>query len=74
MSMLRHLHEQASQEVPVSGHKREPEPPADVDQARDLLEASKLHHMSDRMLAAAQSTPLAVETPVADLIAKIDGD
>ena len=52
-----------------------PEPPTDVDRARELLEASKLHHISDRMLAAAQvHATLTVETAVRDLIAKIDGD
>ena len=46
----------------------QPEPPSDVDRARELLEASKLHNISDRMLVA---TP-AVEAAVRELIAKLD--
>ena len=52
-----------------------PELPSDVKRARELLDASKLHHISDRMLAAAQvHATLAVEAAVRDLIAKIDED
>ena len=50
-----------------------PEPRSDVGRARELLEASKLHNISDRMLAAAQvHATLAVEAAVRDLIAKWD--
>ena len=52
-----------------------PQPVSDVDRARELLEASKLQNLSDRMLAAAQvHATLAVEAAVRDLIAKIEGD
>ena len=50
-----------------------PEPPADVDRARELLETAKLQNISDRMLAAAQvHATLAVEAAVRELIAKFD--
>ena len=52
-----------------------PEQPSDLERARELLDAAKLHHISDRMLAAAQvHATLAVEAAVRDLIAKIDED
>jgi hypothetical protein len=51
-----------------------PEQHSDVDRARKLLEAAKLHNTSDLMLAAAQvHATLAVEAAVRELIAKIDG-
>lgn len=44
----------------------------DVDAARELLEAAKLHNISDRMLAAAQvHASLAVEAAVRELIDKL---
>jgi hypothetical protein len=45
----------------------------DVDIARELLERSRLHNLSEHMLAAAQvHATLAVEAAVRELIAKID--
>ena len=49
-----------------------PQPPSDVDRARDLLETAKLQNISDRMLAAAQvHATLAVEAAVRELIDKL---
>jgi hypothetical protein len=45
----------------------------DVDRARELLEKSRLHNLTEHNLAAAQvHATLAVEAAVRELIARID--
>jgi hypothetical protein len=52
-----------------------PEPPSDVDRARELLGTAKLQNISDRMLAAAQvHATLAVEAAVRELIDRHEAD